>query len=639
MIQHIKKEALATTMKNKLKVFSAIALVSLFGLTACNEVTAKPTDYDENIATITGYDEEIHNNLMSIIYDAIHDGSLGSDVLSRVLYQYSLSIFGAYNTQIQGRNTSEATLREAYDSANSSDQSLVTQFIVDHKAYWTVNSDGKHIDAEGNEKEITVDTVTTQEIARVTARYEDIEKRIAKKMYDTISGGAYSERSLFYEANFLMNLRSSMKDVKKPGDTGVVVTEGQLLDPEIEDVDVFNTIEVDGVDVTLLHRENYQSDYVGSTSLDDGITYIEDEIVPSIYEEMLVEQYILDSSYNTLGRSYARKVNVVGIKANADYPLESRYLIDEFVENYISGDAAAPKTGDSAATSVLASDNKVELETLKVLSNAIKGVGVVPGDDSEEDKLLAGAGFATKTIEGENLYLGTDYGDMMENYAKINYDEYLTDSSIESEFTNSGAYTKEVGKTIKSREIDLKDYTETGWYIKNGGLSNLPDTIRTRLFNVGVANKIIENEQDEARVAQDRWQLKEGDWSYGKIEKESNYVALINGRYFLKNDEASSDLNDMVFYDSSSTTYYIVEIEAAASSSKLSKVNENRYSVTLGDEELAESYINEICEKVASGDTYKTLSTKHWLEEAGINYHDDDVYDYFKSNYPELFED
>ena len=92
----------------------------------------------------------------------------------------------------------------------------------------------------------------------------------------------------------------------------------------------------------------------------------------------------------------------------------------------------------------------------------------------------------------------------------------------------------------------------------------------------------------------------------------------------------------MVFYDKDSSTFYIVQILEAASSSKLSKINENRYSVTRPDD--AETFVMEICEVVAEKDTYETLANKHWLDKAGILYHDQVVYDYFKTNYPELFD-
>lgn len=651
MMKFIKKEVYVTIMQNKkLKIFSALAFASLFGLTSCGDIVAKPTDYDDKIMTVSDYDEDIYNNLMSIIYDAIHDTNIGSNVLNRVLYQYSLSIFGAYNTQISTRNKEETTLREAYDSATSSNTSVAKQFIVDHSAYWTVNSDGERVNDDGEEEAITIDNVSNLEIARLTARYEYIEKRIAEEMYENISLSSYAERNLFYEEKYLMSLWRTNNEVANPLSDDVELSDGILLDPAIEDEDVWEPSDILGGE-PILHRENYQSDFGDNVVAADSAkyTYIEDEIVPTIYNEMLVEQYIIDSSYNTLGRSYARNVNVVSITVNENYPLQSSYLVNEFVDTYISGESAAPND-----TSVYASTNKVDLDTLKILSNAMKGTDLE--NNPEAEALLIGAGFETEdvTIDGveETVYLGTDYGDMINDYEKINSNPYLTDSTVESEFTNAGAYTKEVGKTIKEREIQLTDYTTTGWYIKNGGLSDLPDNIRSRLFNVGVANKIIENPKDADRVSQDRWQLVDGDWTYSADNDTSNYVALINGSYFLLNDDSTTatSANDMVFYDSDSTTYYIVQIEAAASSSKLSKVNANRWTEVLvndddnADEklehqELAETYINEICEQVASSDTYQTLSTKYWLEKAGINYHDDDVYDYFYENYPELFDD
>ena len=78
-------------------------------------------------------------------------------------------------------------------------------------------------------------------------------------------------------------------------------------------------------------------------------------------------------------------------------------------------------------------------------------------------------------------------------------------------------------------------------------------------------------------------------------------------------------------------------MEDAIRSKNLDKKN----YVNASAEELdkLEEYINEIVQLVANNDTYKTLSKKHWIEEMNLKYHDQVVYDYFKSNFPELFED
>ena len=64
-------------------------------------------------------------------------------------------------------------------------------------------------------------------------------------------------------------------------------------------------------------------------------------------------------------------------------------------------------------------------------------------------------------------------------------------------FLQMSFYSKEVGKQIKTNEILGNDHTENGWYIKNGGLTNLPDSIRNRLFNIGVANAVKEETKED----------------------------------------------------------------------------------------------------------------------------------------------
>ena len=84
--------------KNVIKI-SAIALLSAFALTACNdEIIAKPTGYDENspIVNING-DSDIYNNNFTDVYKSIRSGSIPADVLDQLLYQYSISVFGNYN--------------------------------------------------------------------------------------------------------------------------------------------------------------------------------------------------------------------------------------------------------------------------------------------------------------------------------------------------------------------------------------------------------------------------------------------------------------------------------------------------------------------------------------------------------------
>ena len=110
-------------MSNKgIKKILAVALLSTIGLVACNDdIQAKPTNYDDELVSFTDSNDEIYHNLVSIIEDAYRDGSLASSVLDKVLYQYSVSVFGRYNRIAEPYNLGEGeiTLKEAAASAAS----------------------------------------------------------------------------------------------------------------------------------------------------------------------------------------------------------------------------------------------------------------------------------------------------------------------------------------------------------------------------------------------------------------------------------------------------------------------------------------------------------------------------------------
>ena len=80
----------------------------------------------------------------------------------------------------------------------------------------------------------------------------------------------------------------------------------------------------------------------------------------------------------------------------------------------------------------------------------------------------------------------------------------------------------------------------------------------------------------------------------------------------------------------------MVLVEDAIRSKNLEKEN---YGAGKLSYKVLENYVNEIVEIVADNDTYKTLSKKHWVEKMELKYHDQVVYDYFKSSFPELFDD
>ena len=630
-------------MQNKRKLL-AVALFATLGLTACDEVVAKPTNYNDKI--VEGVDEVV-NNEMAKVYDSIRKGALAGDVLDEFLYQYAVSAFGPYNAVTN--NSESKTLKEIARLIKSKwadtkdidtlDVAGLTgsdadAFVKSHKAYWTLNDKGEriHYAADNTAEKVNDDaSADALEYARVLTKWNTIEDRIAKALYSAVAGNSsYTTRNVFQEKEYIYSLYGNMKKVAKPADA---VTYTGLIWPEVEDVDVFNqdkkVEDINGTLDTILHRDNYQQHYEltdSTESSNNTITYVEDDIIPTIYRTLLTEQYLYDESYQLLGRSYARKVNVIKVTSDNTHAKGAGYLMKAFIREKIFN----------------ANNTPVTLDDFKVLSSAHNGAFMADAQyaSSDEYKLWQAAAKDTTLFnevlidakDGSKYIAGTEYGNMMEKYDKISDNPAL--SQNESDFTDNGKYVKEVGKEIKTREILTKDNTTTGWFIKNGGLTDLPESIRSRLFNISVANAL--NRTTEQKAAENRTAIDGSD-----ADKDfNNYVTRINGKCYLKVDKSERGADpryDVLFQDGDN--YYIVQIEEAASTSALSKTETNSYLNMEGYGAYSmEGIVNEVCTIVADSESYRTLAKKHFLEEAKLKYHDTVIYDYFKSNFPELFD-
>ena len=631
--------------KNVIK-FTAIALLSAFALTACDDdIIAKPTGYDDNSPIITNVGD-IYNNDFKDIYDSIRDGNLASDVLDELLYQYSVGVFGNYNkvtaAKISAKKDSKVsegiTLKEAVASANSADKTKANEFIKAHSAFWTKNNDGKRID--DNDVEVGDDAnPSQQEYDRLTEKWNTIEKRIAKALYSSISGGSYSERGLFEEKKFLSSLATSIENkVADARDAATPLFKG-VLSPSVEDYQIF-TVEAKneaGALDYILHRENYQSNsgLNDVESVDQANTYVEDHIIPDIYRQLLVEQYILDETFNTLGRTSARHISVLAIKKNDSYAKGAVDLMNKFLETKVFNAAR---------------NTKIDLDTFKMVSNAWVGTFM---DDANyattEEYALMNAAIpdylqdSPDSVSGK-YFQGTAFGTMMEEMAKIDSNPALSEN--ENTYTGGNAYPIEVGKEIKKRELETNDYTFTGWYVKSVGVSSLPDSIKDQLFDINVANALsgkatetcveyyVEGGNFKCNLDDDKYKDNTGALInvVGKIKLDG-----VEDQYFLRNtNRVKGDpfQNDLLF--ESDGTYYMVLVEDAIRSTNLNKEN---YGAGKESYAVLENYVNEIVQIVADNDTYKTLSKKHWVEKMELKYHDQVIYDYFKANFPDLFDD
>ena len=465
-------------MKTK---FIPLLLAPALLLASCSsEILSTPTDNDNPL--IVGSDgspltQEIYNNIKSIVYDAMRDnGTLASEVLDEILYQVAISVFGDYNTltDLYGKLVLVSGQENTYQTNTEIDE-----FINSHSAYWVKDADGNRL---------TDQTSKNKEYIRFKESFERIQERIAERFYSDITSGSYLRNGYFYETDYLMSLRNSINNVANPLDqtNRSLLHDKYLIVPEIEEDEVFTyDWEEEGKLNGLLTLSLYENEEL-------GYNYVSNTFIPDIYRNLLVEQYLFDNNYSTLGRAYAREVNIITIANRESSPLLASNLMNAYVDNYINTDNA------------LVAQNA----SFDIISAAYRGVNVPEVGTVDSDDIYQQAAFLLSEADAQHLtytddagftgetyqyWVGTSYGDMVKDLSKVNRNPLITDSSIESEFTNSGEYTVSQGVVNKTNNILKESYITDGWYIRNGGLEDLGegfDSLRTRLFNIGVANAL-----------------------------------------------------------------------------------------------------------------------------------------------------
>lgn len=552
-------------MTNKKKgLFLTLVATSAFVLSSCNEVTALPKFYEDPIIlNDDGTKTDVYQNIMSLIYDALTSSSDNpKKVLDEMMYVIAVDQFGSF-----------AEVEEL--AAKDANAAEVRTFIEAHDNVYRDEND-----AEADK--------VANEFARLVHFKDTMDYRIKEVFHDAATGGSYSKRSRFDEEKYAVSLVGDLYDIEGVFEDATVWYKDVLVTPDVEVEDIVN----------FVHIDRYQD-------------YIERGVLPRLYREKLVEQFIYDNNYSSLGRTYAREVEYIKIVNNDAYPSAAKSLINAFVDKYILDVNAA----DEVDFEVLANAWRgIDLspDAVTLLETAFTGTSV-PVTDADVLAQLAGPSV---------YYPQTQFGSIAKDYLKITDDRFTNDTEIESDFTNSNAYTKQVGLTIKSDSLKLEDYTNDGWYVKSGGLSELPEAIRSRLFNINVANEVGSIEAEDATHSYESGQ----------------YVRNLRGEFYLTptTSEQGTDVrkDNFVIYDISSSTYYIIKVKEAVSTSKLSRLSDNSYP-TLEREDIAK----EVTHVLSAKDSYINNAYESYIKLYSVIYHDTTIYDYFKEQFPDLFDD
>lgn len=466
----------------------------------------------------------------------------------------------------------------------------------------------KYVDTNAADEAI-LDEVLLAVAKANEASFDDqvIEQRLKEKFYKEISNGSYEFRHVFNEKHYVIDMiyRNNYYIVDGAG------AKVAVSDVSNGTVAFYN----EGIFLPHIDETNFDDAAHKLVHFDYYADYIEDKFGDEVLRELLVEKYVKDEQAATIGRNYARKVTYVAIGDSSQNPEAARTLVNTFVNQNILNATKANRNPN-----------------LEILANAWRGVKGAAGDfiagDVELDLL---------TAAGLDVAKETLYGELLTRYAKIKNNEKTTDKAVENEFTNNGAYAKETGLEIKKNELRKRDFVTSEWAIKNGGLTSLPSAIRDRLFNIGVANGVDFVLDDEGVLA-----------DAGKVSSElggakNTFVRNIDGKYYLVPQTYDKNNNaNFVFYENS--TYYIVQIEEAVNTAKLTENNLRYYGNTDGiinnlrDSDAIGDIRNNVARELAEVASTSTNARQFYIEQLDITFHDEDVKTFFEERFPDIFE-
>lgn len=614
-------------MKSK-KILSLGLLAATLTLASCD--IYPDLDFDYITIDDTSEDQVFTEDDLTYLYEKLHDtDSTGEEVRDYILLKYANVLLGEFSMDESGN-----IIIEGYDDATEAEK---LEFVQAHEPYWDLNEDN-----EGVEPTAITSTIEN----RIDVIRNLIKKEIIETLFDEINTESYVIDNYFYEYLYAREIfenyevgdfdpgcqTNNIYETQWETDYEDLTTEELASYPFTNHILLDSSISSDNID-SIIGTDNNSGIQVLHIELYND--YINKEILPDIMINLLVSQYIYDNQYSALSRTQSRHINYIGIPYDSSNVNAARRLINSFVTNVIENGTATTR----------ANYEPIDFE---VLSDLWKGVYddnfattgydiTVSSASSDIEQMYSDAritkvtshGTATGTLSSTSKYIDgidhtyyqyTQYGNLMEDFAKMNNNRNDADSEEQWDtFTGSNTYTYQHGLQLEINEIRCEDYTGEGWGTSGTGFSDLPAAVTDNLFQYDVGI--------EATIDTD------------EFDSSSYYITLVNGRYFLKRSTSlSSDLTDsIVINDTENSVFYIVEVIDALSQNKMSLSTTSEDGAYDTDEKF--EIARDIGYSLATGDTYTNTAYLHYLEKCNIKYHDTSIYEYMLENYPDLFDD
>lgn len=587
-------------MKNRNKLLAIVALSASFILASCDDIYARPSKTVAEQTLINN--STVSHNEVKWLYDTLHDNEkTPEEVRDAVMKILEEGLFGEFKID----DNAEIKIT-GYDGESDAKK---LEFIKLHQAYWDQEALAGSKKFEYVEPKTLTDTIK----ARVELFKETVKREVIVALYIKANVDEFKDRGYFYEIKFARSLSKQLynigeiKDIynAKYDEENEIFTNKVLLDNSFSTEDVS----------TIVTKNNNAGKPVLHVGLYDD--FINKEIMPTVMETLLIEQYVYDEQYTAISRSQSRQIKYVSINADTNNVTDAHKLVKAFVNDVVSN-----------------ANSTTEID-FDLLADAWKGVYddlFTDGQPNTSGKLLIDAGFKIGTpmkdgtqikmfadgkLASEHPYFEkTKYGNLIEDYAKITLNPNTTDTSAENSFTSNGSYTIETGLSIKTNDIRVEDYTVNGWGTKSNGFESLPSTLKDRLFDYTVMS----------------------DFNSTSHIDSNSYIVEHNGHYFLKAEIAQEDTLENTIINKDGNSFYIVEILEAPSQAKLTVGGENAYENSAASKLKQETIARRIGYTIASGSTYKNSAFQHYLEKCEILFNDQSIFNYFKSAYPDLFE-
>ena len=581
-----------------------LALSAGFILAACDPISAAPANYKDPIVSYDS-NEVFDDNNIGTLYDSIAT-ERNAKVVNKILKEIAEKKFGSF--------------KEFLDSTKSTDAR--DAFLNNHKEYF------------GDEND-------TNRVQRYNDFSQDVAQRVSEYFYNEITSGSYNDDQGRFSEKKLYNAH-----LYELYDLGTVAPENFKTFYVTKELTKDNAF-------TALNSEAYL------LAADGQRGYVKEKVYPDILTNKLVEDYIYANNYNSLGRAYARNVNYVKISYDDGFKF-AESLMENFAALKIEVDANDAKKYDVLADAYkgfkASSDPDARLfDRLAVTDDAYAILSDSQTEGELDDAIVASdANYKLGDfviIPAGNYYKESKIGKILVEYQKaIKGEEQGRFATSENKaaldsFTSDGK-SKQYGLLQKVVSLMKEDYTTDGWYVKNGGLSELPSALRDRLFNIRVSNSLDDGSLIKETVADDTmgaYEYIDGDKNNDKLTRLP-YLRNVYGKKLVLPTNALSynapdnDHYNYVYHDRDAKAFYICEVLEAPSTAKLNKESASAYKTSEDkvDTVKIEQVARQVAKILGTKDSYIKDAYTEYLNKYEFTFYDSSLYDYLKSEYPDL---